>query len=255
MITRVVHNNVEWKIDLEKAIDISIPLISGQEGPNCFYAPPYETSPVVSGDFIGDRSQGGIVNFFNVKINPHGNGTHTECVGHISEEKFKLRDCMQRFHFFANLISVDAFKLDNGDKLITKESILSATAEIGFREAMILRTKPNDEDKLAKVYSGTNPVYFDPDAIKLLVDNGVEHLLTDLPSVDREEDGGNLYSHKAFWAYPDEISSHRTITELIFVPNYVKDGPYFLNIMVGNYDLDVSPSKPVLYKPLWTTDI
>lgn len=250
MISTVVDKNNEWKIDFEKPIDISIPLISGKEGPNCFYAPPYETSPVVTDHFIGDREQGGLVNFFNIKINPHGNGTHTECVGHISQGNLKLRDCMQRFHFFANLITVDTYKLENGDKLITKESILETTAEHGFKEAMILRTKPNNEDKLLKNYSGTNPAYFDPDAIKLMIDNGVQHVLTDLPSVDREEDGGKLSSHKAFWGYPDQISLHRTITELIFVPNIVKDGPYFLNIMVGNYDLDVSPSKPVLYKPL-----
>ena len=250
MISTLVHNKTEWKIDLKKPIDISIPLISGQAGPNCFYAPVYETYPVEADNFIGDREQGGLVNFFNVKINPHGNGTHTECVGHISQGNLKLRDCMQRFHFFANLITVDAHKLDNGDKLITKESILSATADYGFSEAMILRTKPNNDDKLVKNYSGTNPTYFDPDAIKTLINMGVEHLLTDLPSVDKEEDGGKLESHKAFWDYPDQISLHRTITELIFVPNFVKDGPYVLNIMVGNYDLDVSPSKPVLYKPL-----
>ncbi len=250
MISTVVHNEIEWKIDLEKPIDISIPLVSGQEGPNCFYAPLYETSPVVAGDFIGDREQGGLVNFFNIKVNPHGNGTHTECVGHISEGKLKLRDCMQRFHFFANLVSVDAHKLENGDKVITSESILTATAANGFSEAMILRTKPNSEEKLTKVYSGKNPTYFDPEAIKTLINNGVQHLLTDLPSLDREEDGGKLYSHKTFWDYPDKISLHRTITELIFVPDFVKDGPFFLNIMVGNYDLDVSPSKPVLYKPL-----
>lgn len=250
MIATVVYNEIEWKIDLEKPIDISIPLVSGQEGPNCFYAPLYETSPVVAGDFIGDRQQGGLVNFFNIKINPHGNGTHTECVGHISEEKLKLRDCMQRFHFLANLISVDADKQANGDRVITSENILAATGENGFSEAMILRTKPNSEDKLTKNYSGSNPTYFDPEAIKTLINNGVEHLLTDLPSVDREEDGGNLYSHKTFWDFPNNISSHRTITELIFVPDLIEDGLYFLNIMVGNYDLDVSPSKPVLYKPL-----
>ena len=250
MITTLIDKDKEWKIDLEKPIDISIPLISGQPGPNCFYAPLYETTPVVGDNFIGDREQGGLVNFFNIKINPHGNGTHTECVGHISQGKLKLRDCMQRFHFFANLISVDAYKLENGDKLITKEAIVTASTEFGLSEAMIIRTRPNNKDKLVKNYSGTNPTYFDPEAIKFMIDQGVQHLLTDLPSVDREEDGGKLESHKAFWDFPDNISLHRTITELIFVPNEIKDGPYILNIMVGNYDLDVSPSKPVLYKPL-----
>lgn len=250
MKAKFYHQEQEWFIDLSKPIDISIPLISDQEGPNCFYAPPFRKSPVVAGDFIGDTQQGGLVNFFNIEINPHGNGTHTECVGHISKEGHKLRDCMQRYMFLSTLISVSPYKLDNGDKLITKESISAALKGVDVTEAMILRTKPNDEEKLSKNYSGTNPIYFDPEAIDFLVEKGVNHLLTDLPSVDREEDEGKLLSHKRFWNYPENISLHRTITELIFVPNEIEDGNYVLNIMVGDYDLDVSPSKPILYRPI-----
>jgi len=250
MKARFYHNEEEWLIDLSKPIDISIPLISGQEGPNCFYAPRFKTSPVVAGDFIGDTKQGGAVNFFNIEINPHGNGTHTECVGHISSEGHKLKDCMQRYLFMSSLISVNPIELENGDKLITRESISSQVEEIGFAEAMVIRTRPNEEEKMRKNYSGTNPVYFDPKAIAFLVEKGVNHLLTDLPSVDREEDGGKLLSHSCFWNYPEKISLHRTITELIFVPNSINDGKYILNIMVGDYDLDVSPSKPILYNPL-----
>ncbi len=250
MKARFYHNDEEWLIDTSKPIDISIPLESGQQGPKCFYAPNFKTSPVVSGDFIGDTKQGGVVNFFNIEVNPHGNGTHTECVGHISKETYKLRDCMQRYMFASSLISVDSFKLDNGDKLITRESIEEGIKNIGFSEALVIRTRPNDEEKLRRDYSGTNPVYFDPEAIEFMVDNGVNHLLTDLPSVDREEDGGKLMSHSCFWNYPEDISLQRTITELIFVPNSVKDGKYVLNIMVADYDLDVSPSKPILYHPI-----
>lgn len=250
MKARIYHNDEEWLIDTSKPIDISIPLESGREEPKCFYAPNFRTSPVVSGDFIGDMKQGGVVNFFNVEINPHGNGTHTECVGHISSEGYKLRNCMQRYVFMSSLISVDPIKQDDGDLLITKQSIENGIMNVGFSEALIVRTRPNDDEKLRRNYSGTNPVYFDPDAIGFMVENGVNHLLTDLPSVDREEDGGKLLSHSRFWNYPEDISLQRTITELIFVPNSIKDGKYILNIMVGDYDLDVSPSKPILYHPI-----
>jgi len=39
-----------------------------------------------------------------------------------------------------------------------------------------------------------------------------------------------------------------TITELIFVPNSVKDGKYILNILIAPFENDASPSKPILYK-------
>jgi hypothetical protein len=42
---------------------------------------------VVDGDFIGKGLlQGSSTNFNNIYFNPHGHGTHTECVGHITEK-------------------------------------------------------------------------------------------------------------------------------------------------------------------------
>ena len=80
-----------------------------------------------------------------------------------------------------------------------------------------------------------------------MVEQGVRHLLVDLPSVDREEDGGKLLAHKAFWQYPDNIRENCTITELIYADNIIKDGLYLLNIQIASFEIDVSPSKPVLY--------
>ena len=78
--------------------------------------------------------------------------------------------------------------------------------------------------------------------------NGIEHLLVDLPSVDREEDQGRLSAHKAFWGMetgPLRINS--TITELIYVPDEIPDGLYLLNLQVMNLANDAAPSRPVLY--------
>ena len=81
-----------------------------------------------------------------------------------------------------------------------------------------------------------------------MVECGIEHLLIDLPSVDREEDGGRLAAHKAFWQYPSpDIRTKSTITELIYVPNDVKDGYYLLNIQTAPFDLDASPSRPTVF--------
>ena len=76
----------------------------------------------------------------------------------------------------------------------------------------------------------------------------MQHLLLDLPSVDREEDAGLLLAHHAFWCYPAQPRCAATITELIFAPDEVEDGLYLLNIQVTSLVLDASPSKPVLYR-------
>jgi hypothetical protein len=80
-----------------------------------------------------------------------------------------------------------------------------------------------------------------------MAERGILHLLIDLPSVDREEDGGKLAAHKAFWQYPARPRMDATITELIFVNNMITDGLYLLNLQICSLSLDASPSKPVIY--------
>jgi arylformamidase len=73
-------------------------------------------------------------------------------------------------------------------------------------------------------------------------------LLVDTPSVDKENDNGELLAHKAFWNIVGQTRMDATITELIYVPNSVKDGKYILNILIAPFENDASPSKPILYK-------
>ena len=241
------HNKKTYRADFSKPIDISIPINDGLNNPNCFYAPAPEFRPVVVGDFVGAREQGGLINFFNIKINPHGNGTHTECVGHIAKEKYSINQCLESYHFLCKLVSVFPQKTENGDRVIFRDQI----AELFKKEAtkaIVIRTLPNDALKLKTNYSGANPTYMHYEAVIYLVECGVEHLLIDLPSVDREEDEGKLLAHKAFWQYPDNVRKNCTISELIYANNDIKDGLYLLNIQTASFELDVSPSKPILYK-------
>ncbi len=246
MIIQTKIGNKIYTSDLARPLDISIPLEEGLETVNCFHAPAMSTSPVVAGDFVGSTRQGGLLNFLNVKINPHGNGTHTECVGHISKEVYTINQCLKRFWFLAEVISVFPTRMDNGDRVVTRRELENCWEKKDV-EALVIRTLPNDDLKKKTNYSGANPAYFDADAITFIVDQGVDHLLVDLPSVDREEDGGKLASHKTFWNYPQNPITHRTISELIYVPNHVADGTYLINIQIASFELDVSPSKPVLY--------
>lgn len=246
MQIKTTRNNQEYTADLSKPIALYIVLRDGLDNPNCFWAPPVAYSPVVVGDFIGSTARGGPVNFFNVKFNPHGNGTHTECVGHIARERYVLHECLQEAHFWAKLVSLYPRRTDDGDRVIFRdqlEEVLSA----GDAEALILRTLPNDDLKKTRNYSGSNPPYLHHEAAQYLVDCGIQHLLLDLPSVDREEDGGQLLAHHAFWQYPQAVRREATITEMIFVPDKVKDGSYLLHLQTAAFDLDVSPSRPVIF--------
>ena len=238
--------NNSFEANLSQPLDISIPLEAGDQTVNCFFAPPMQTWPVVAGDFIGLRKYSP-VNFLNIKLNPHGNGTHTECVGHIAKEKYSINQSLQNFHFFAKLISVIPTEMENGDHVILKEQ-LEPLFEKNEAEAIVIRTLPNKKKKLKKNYSGSNPTYVHYKATQYLVDCGVQHLLIDLPSVDREEDEGELLSHHTFWQYPKATRENCTISELIFVKDEISDGMYLLNISIASFEIDVSPSKPVLYK-------
>ncbi len=241
------HNGIKYTVDLAQPLDISIPLVPGNDSPNCFWAPLFDAVPVKSGDWVGDVNAGGGVNFKNVQINPHGNGTHTECVGHISKEKVTINSVLKNFHHIARVISIFPQKIENDDKVITLRQIVDLLGD-EIPNAVIIRTLPNGKEKMKRIYNGTNPPYIDHEALKFMVDRGVKHLLLDLPSVDREEDGGKLLSHKAFWEYPSKIDTEKTISELIFVDNTIPDGLYLLNLQIVSFELDVSPSKPVLYR-------
>ncbi len=237
----------EVRIDLSKPMDCSLPLSPGENTPRAWYVDPVKFSPVVMGDWIGDVNQGGDVNFKDVEFNPHGNGTHTECVGHISKEGHTINQSLKTFWFTVKLASIQAQDLKNGDQVFTKKQFES---NLGTEpvEAFMVRTLPNDSEKRHKNHSNTNWPYVLEEAAVFLRERGIQHYLTDLPSVDREQDEGKLLAHHAFWNYPENPREEATISEMLFIPNSIPDGIYLLNIQIASFELDASPSKPILYR-------
>ena len=244
-------NNFE--VDLSKPIDISISLSNTDENPIAWYIEKPVIEPVVFGDWIGKVSEGSSsTNFNNICFNPHGHGTHTECLGHITKEFYSINQSLKQFFFLAELISVQP-ELQNEDLVITKNQIKNALNGTS-PEAIIIRTLPNNSEKLSKKYSNTNPPYLSEDAAIFIRESGIQHLLIDLPSVDKEHDQGKLLAHKAFWNVKDVVNlnadarKNSTITEMIFVNDAVKDGSYLLNLQIAPFENDASPSKPILFE-------
>lgn len=255
MIAKI--NNFE--IDLSKPIDISIPLTNTDENPIAWYIEKPVIEPVIFGDWIGKVSEGkSSTNFNNIFFNPHGHGTHTECLGHITNDFYSINQSLKQFFFFAKLITIEPEKIGD-DFVVTRELIekaLSTSTSLSMTksEAIIIRTLPNQLEKKSRKYSNTNPPYLSEEAAIFIRESEIQHLLIDLPSVDKEHDEGKLLAHKAFWNVKDthnlnsDASFNATITEMIYVSDEIEDGNYILNLQISSFENDASPSKPILYK-------
>lgn len=249
-------------------IDISIPLQFNGPQPNAFGVEPAVSKPCVSGPLIGDTRQGGSCNFEQYIFIPHCNGTHTECIGHITKERISVRDCLRNAFMRSVLISVEpepvhdtndtySPSVHEGDLLITERSIVRAMPRTTTQvDALIVRTQPNDDSKLTRRYEEDIPPYFTTEAMEFIVQIGIEHLLVDLPSIDRLYDKGRLLNHHVFWNVTEgsfeateEARRNSTITELIYVPEEVEDGPYLINLQIAPFMSDASPSRPLIFRP------
>ncbi|MBS1912445.1 MAG: cyclase family protein [Bacteroidetes bacterium] len=258
-----------WQIDTDAAHDISIPLHFNGPQPRAFGIGPAISTSVEAGSFVGDTRRGGACNCETVTLNPHGNGTHTECMGHVVDARVAVAAVLREPFVPSVLASVTPLNAGNGDRMlegaavgdrvITRRALVNALEGLGsvpreFFSALVLRTLPNDDSKLSAAYSGTNPAYLTQAAMHLIRKLGVRHLLLDLPSVDREEDEGRLAAHRIFWDLPAEghgrpaPAEARTITEMIYVRDHIADGCYMLNLQIPHFMLDAAPSRPLLFE-------
>jgi hypothetical protein len=58
--------------------------------PNAYGVERATATACEASDLIGDTRRGGSCNFEQIKFIPHCNGTHTECVGHITDERILI---------------------------------------------------------------------------------------------------------------------------------------------------------------------
>ncbi len=264
-----LHDNRRWRADLTRPASIAIALDFTGLQPSFFGAPAARAEPLKSGGFVGDVSAGGSCQCSTYTLTPHCNGTHTESVGHVVREPVSIHAIATDSFALARLISVEpvaaAASTETSippagpdDRWISAAQIdgaLAGVRESGV-EALIIRTLPNAEAKKARDYSAGHdaPPYFSLEAMRSLVARGYTHLVVDLPSVDRAEDGGNLSGHRIFWGLPpgsvslaEAKRARATITELAYIGNDIMDGLYLLNLQLAAFASDAAPSRPVLY--------
>jgi kynurenine formamidase len=249
-ITFALHGQ-DFSADLSKPIDISLPLSADARNPIAWYLEKPVIAPVRFSDWTGKVSEGASTNFNNIAFNPHGHGTHTECLGHITHGFYSVNQTLKQFFFDAELISVRPER--HGEDQVITRAHLEEKLRGKSPEAAVIRTLPNETAKRSRHYSNTNPPYMLKEAAQFLREIGVYHLLIDLPSVDREHDDGKLLAHKAFWNVADiqnlnpDARPDATITELVFVPDFIHDGRFLLNLQTAPFENDAAPSRPVLF--------
>ncbi len=261
-------NKREYKCDTFRPIDISIPLIFNEEQPNTYNVARASATAYSTGEFIGDTRKGGGCNFEEYRLIPHCNGTHTECVGHISLERISVNSILKESFIPSTLITVNpeaAFDTNDiyipekneEDMMITK-FILEEKLEFAdrnFLEGLIIRTLPNDNSKKHRRYMDYLPPFFSIDAMEYIRKLNVKHLLMDVPSVDRTFDDGKLSAHHIFWNVPLDskevdvnVHSMNTITEMIYAPDEAEDGMYLMNIQIPDFSSDAAPSRVFIYE-------
>lgn len=249
-------------------VDIAIPLDFAGPQPIHFGAAPARAEPMRSGSFVGDTRQGGSCNARVVSLNVHCNGTHTEGVGHVTDDACAIAELVREPLYLAALVSVAsvagptsgetaAHQFEAGDRVITRAALARTLGDLDTagNQALVVRTTPNGPDKRTRRYEGPSPApFFTLEAAAWLVERGIEHLLVDLPSIDRAQDGGLLAAHRVFWGLPAGSRSRAlaarptaTITELCYVPDALADGLYLLSLQLPAFMSDAAPSRVLLY--------
>lgn len=246
MIARFSFGNRILKANLSHGRDISLPVRFGAGSCRAWHAPEAREEPVQYGR-PAEVKEGFSVNSFLVTLAPHSHCTHTEWQAHYLADRRPLPAGNLSAWMPALLLSVYP-EMDNLGRLWIRRETLEALFIAGEGlEALIVRTLPNSEAKKTIDYSGRCPPAFEPEAMNFLREQGVRHLLTDLPSVDPENDEGALRAHRAFLEMKESEGLLRTITELIYVPDECVDGLYLLNLQLAPVPGDAVPSRPLIF--------
>ncbi|GAL00186.1 N-formylkynurenine (aryl-) formamidase [Nonlabens ulvanivorans] len=93
MQTTIQLEHEKVTIDLSQPIDISL-AVQDNAGVGAWYIDQPDITHVEVDGYVGKVSLGGSTNFNNVHFNPHSHGTHTECIGHITEEFHSVNDAL-----------------------------------------------------------------------------------------------------------------------------------------------------------------
>jgi kynurenine formamidase len=260
-------DGVSLQIDLARPISLALSQNFDGHAPRWYAAPAASSQPLTAPGFSGSVAHGASCNCKTLHLTPHCDGTHTECVGHLTLENLNIHEVAPTGMLTAALISVRPIDAgasgetsspppQAGDHFITRSALAARWPKqtLFHPKVLVIRTLPNEADKRSRDYTQHPAAYLSREAAEFLVMRGVEHLVLDLPSCDRADDQGQLCAHRVFFGLPFGSSAlaearraHCTITELAFIDNAVSDGCYLMSLQMPAIAGDALPSRPMLY--------
>ena len=105
-VVRFEAHGRRFRADLGSPVSIAIPLDFAGPQPSCFDAPRADARPLRAGSFVGDTRAGGSCNCEILTLAPHCNGTHTECVGHVTDDRVAVSERVPGGLRLARLVTV-----------------------------------------------------------------------------------------------------------------------------------------------------
>jgi|TARA_B110000467_G_scaffold62162_1_gene56742 kynurenine formamidase len=267
MIIGTTINGSHYSIDTSTAIDLSIPYNFNGKQPNFYDVEQGKLSSLKAVGGSWSVTNGASCNVPEISMNIHCSGTHTESVGHLLKNPGDIGTMLIEPLISAVVITVDPEVYSdspdnyhchvNGNERVISADMISVKYKDFWEsvpDALIIRTKPNQPNKRFMKYSQHPPPFLTNNAMSIICQTEVKHLIVDTPSVDRMSDDGILGNHHIFWG--DGLNpkckvnpkSKKTITELAYIPNSIEDGFYFLNIQIPHFVCDAAPSRPLLYR-------
>ena len=268
MPVRVSIAGKSHRPDLDRPLCLAVGLDFHGPQPRHFGAPTATADTLEQDGFVGDTRRGGSCNVHEVRLVPHCNGTHTECVGHIVDDRVAVHDVLLRTHHPAAVVTLaptpareadETYRPppDPDDLMVTGAALEGALGGVpdDALAAVVIRTLPNPPEKRFSDHgAGKAAPYLSVEAVRDLTARGVRHPLVDFPSLDRTQDEGLQTAHHLFWnvaegghALSAETRTEKTVTEMIYVPDEVEDGLYLLDLQIAPFLSDAAPSRPLLF--------
>ncbi len=194
-------------------------------------------------------SKGNSVNCCTLSITPHGNGTHTECIAHISNSFHKsiipiLTNIPPLMVGWIVAVIGTGDTSETGPSKRQSTDILVTVTEL---QRLWTNLQHPFKDHVKAVFLQM-PVthhekYLTKEAAQFLSSLGINHLLLTTNSADREDDGGELIVHKVWFESNPTVNTITEICARVSDSNNVA----MLSLNLTGIETDAVPSRPVLY--------